>query len=203
MPNYDFKVKTAATIQPVDLPKTKTNLRVEQSETFWDDEINDLLEEATEEVSDQSDRSFGATQYTLRLPRFPRRNGIYLPRPPLVSVDEIRYADSAGDPQTFTDFRVVDGMVAMLFPAYGFYWPSIQTTGQGLVEIDYTAGHACQSDIPKQARRAILILVNQRFKNREDPKIPMAVTRLINQMRPGDEMQQPIMEGAAATQYDR
>lgn len=200
MNEYDLKIKTAAVLEPVDLAAAKMQLRVEATETYWDAEIQAMLDSATELVTEMADISLGQTSYTLRLRRFPRpKSGdcaIYLPRGPLISVDAIRYTDIAGDAATIAaeDFSIIDDMASLVFPAPGTSWPAVSCDTPRAVEIDYTSGYATQGAIPKRAVHAIKLIVADWYLQREDYElgnVSRASRSLIEQLRPGDEFHRP------------
>ncbi len=84
----------------------------------------------------------------LTLPEFPSGEPVYLPFPPLISVDSVTYLDSDGADQTLTettDFRIGrEGRVAYIAAAYGKAWPVGRVQG-GAVTILYRAGYQAGS----------------------------------------------------------
>lgn len=197
--DYELAVRTAPTFLAVSIGEAKQQIRVEADESDEDAYIKALIEDATELVGDLSDRTLAQTAYTLKLDRFPVGSGryrstepVYLPKPELVSVDEVRYTDENGDTQTLDTVQVSTGLRSVIVPDYDTCWPATRRISNA-VEIDYTSGHASATAIPRRARRAILLLIGDWFRNREDAgdrkqhTIPNGVQALIEQLRPGDD----------------
>ena len=212
MPTSRLSSVTAPLVMPVELSQLKAQCRIEQSETAWDAELELQRQAAITYVEEAADITLGQRQYALQLTRFPiaRLNDIYLPRPPLVSVDEIKYQDTAGAWQVIpdTDYEVLPGGVSVVRPVYGKYWPSTARCQLGAVEITYTAGTNDASLIDPRAKQAVLMLGAHWYLNREavtmgNPKeIQFATQALIDQVRPGDEFDQPIMDTRGAELYE-
>jgi uncharacterized phiE125 gp8 family phage protein len=133
-------------------------------------------------------RSFGEQVWTLTLDAFPA-GSIYLPLPPLQSVDVLEYTKTDGTTGTITDFREfgVGSVVGAGFvlPAYDAAWPDTRDEPEA-VRITFTAGYA---SAPPQVKHAILLLVGEWYENREDAgairltEIPTAASSLLMPLR--------------------
>lgn len=95
---------------------------------------------------------------------------ITIPRPPLVSVQTVKYYDAAGTLQTISsanyqvDIRSRPGRVA---PLSTYTWP-LPGTRLDPVEIAYTAGFGTDADsVPHDLRAALTMLVAHWNENRE------------------------------------
>lgn len=91
--------------------------------------------------------------------------GIVLPMPPVISVDEITYLDSAGatqtlDPAAYFAAGLGSSHAATVFPTTR--WPSAQS-----VSVSFTAGFGDADDVPEDIRDAILAVIGARFAWRE------------------------------------
>lgn len=84
---------------------------------------------------------------------------------PVSAILSIDYDDVDGVQQTLTDFRFVDGLMAVLLPAYGSSWPVAQNEA-GSVRVTYTAGYA-DGAVPPAFDQAVLFLVAHYYANRE------------------------------------
>lgn len=204
--DYTLEVITQPTIPDTWLGKAKRQLQIEADESVDDMMLADLLEDAAEFVGDRSDIALLPMGFRLTVPRFPCSSltPIYLPRPPLVTVDQITYLDTTGARQTLdpADYEISTGQVSMVHAATDQYWPSVKCR-EDSVQIDYTAG----ASTPRIATRAILLLVGHWFLNREASTekrladIPMGVDALISQLQPGDDFRRPIQEDLHSDHY--
>lgn len=119
-------------------------------------------------------------------------SAISIPMPPLQSVDEIRYLDSAGVQQILaaSTYRVVyTGAVnrrALITLANDQSWPSVDTV-IGAIEIDFTCGYGDNwNDIPANTRQLAKMLLASLFETRE------------SQITNGSFSQNPVMQSAMA-----
>ncbi len=206
--DYTLEVVTPATIPASWQDLMKHQCRLETSETYDDDFIDALTEEAYEYVSEKSDLTLLTTIWKLTLPCFPISSGsfIYLPRPPLASVSSIDYTDTAGDAQTLagSGYDVTSGRMSSISVAYGESWPTA-INRPGAVQITYTSGTA-DSGVPRAAMRAIKLLVAHWYLHREDAgdvknNIPHGVNDIIEHLRPGDEFFLPIRDTNTLDRY--
>ena len=107
---------------------------------------------------------------------------IDLPRPPLRSVDWIKYVDTAGilqivAPDTYTVDESSNeiGRIAL---AWNRFWPCTRYTINA-VTIRFTAGYgSAPKDVPQAIRHAILIETANLYENREDAVVGQAVNML-------------------------
>lgn len=146
--------------------------------------IDAYLESATDFAEQYQNRCLCQAEWEASYDYFPAT--FYLPVPPLFSVDEITYVDTAGVTQTLdADVYVVDaisqpGRVAL---AFGQTWPSTQSQ-IGSVTVAFTAGYASESLIPARARQAIRMLTAHMYEHRGDEAaastIPVGVMELLD-----------------------
>jgi uncharacterized phiE125 gp8 family phage protein len=161
-----------------------------------------------------NDRSFVATQWRLTLDYlpfasyggllgpaifgFPTINpaaddgSIYLPMPPLISLDAISYVDQAGTTQmmdvTTGGNQVVTslGTPGRIAPAFNTFFPFSRPTISA-VNIDYTAGYgSLASAVPMNIVLAILMLTSHYYEHRTTSvETPQGVFNLLNATRWG------------------
>lgn len=154
--------------------------------------LGDLIAAAQEEIEVSVRRAL--TRQTLRavFEGFPgcSTEPLYLPRPPLVSVESITYVDADGAEQTidveaalYVNTASTPGAVLPLTA-----WPSA-LAGRPVV-VEYTAGYATP---PARAKHACRLLVGHWYLMREavavggDPKpVPAGFMRLIAGLKWGD-----------------
>lgn len=127
------------------------------------------IKAATEAVSVAQGRQLLTAEYELTLPSL--SGVIELPRPPLQSVEEVRYRNTDGDWVVIDDsvYAVkTDALVGCIYPAYGEDWPTNQRGYTDDVVIEYTAGYGLSAaDVPATTRHAILLIAAQWFEHRE------------------------------------
>lgn len=144
MDGYALVVKTAPTDEPITPEELRQWMREHRSE--GDAELTGLIQAAREQLEIETRRAYMKTVYTLKLKRF-WTGVLELPRPPLLSVDEIRYVDSDGNSQTTsvfsTETRWRSSPFGAVFLAKDQEWPSVEGAAHVLeVEIDFTAGYS-------------------------------------------------------------
>lgn len=174
---------TTSEIEPVSLVDAKAHLRVDTSDE--DLVIQALVAAARERVESITNRAIIATTYRLELACWPASEVITLPRPPLVSVDSVKYIDAVGALQTLdaAAYQVVTptgprAERATVRPAYGLSWPSHRDQPNA-VQVTFTAGYG--SSCPAVVKAAILLLVTHLYEHRGDSAdgFPGAVSALL------------------------
>lgn len=127
--------------EPLTLPQAKAHLRVRHSGE--DQYLADLITSARQMVEDDTWRAIVRSTRRVVLNRFPGGSAaIYLPRPPLVSVESITYVAPGGATTALTGYRVdASHEPGIVVPAHGSTWPEVRD-GPSAVEIVYTAGYA-------------------------------------------------------------
>lgn len=148
--------------EPVTLAEAKLHLRVDGTDE--DALIQGLISAARETCEDRTEGTVPVTGWRLTLDTFP--DAIKLPRPPIVSVESVKYLDTAGVQQTLSPLDyVVDTVSApgYIVPAFGKAWP--ETRDQiNAVEVEYTAGSATP---PAAIKAWMLLAIGEMFMNRE------------------------------------
>jgi len=113
---------------------------------------------------------------------------IYLPKPPLVSVDSITYIDETGTQQTLDPSAyIVDGMSepARLVPVPGTSWPATQRRVNS-ISVTFTCGYGnAGTDVPSGIRVWMLMMAGTLYENRE----------LIAVLNRGQIKELPIFDG--------
>lgn len=100
----------------------------------------------------------------------PNSTGVIdLPRPPILSVDAVRYFDFAGDVQVVDPslYVVSLGTPARIQPQYSTVWPIARPTIDA-VQVDFTSGYGADgSAVPATIRQAMLLCISHWYNNRE------------------------------------
>ena len=195
-----FRLVTAPASEPVTLAEAKSHLRVTLSTD--DTYIATLIVAARESCEAAVNRSFVATTWDYVLDEFPYSIDygipvINIPKGDLISVTSVTYRDAAGSSQTLTantNYLVVAGAPGWIYPAPGQYWPATQVYRPESVAIRCTIGYgASGSSVPGAVKQAILLLVGDYYRNREQTIVgtisgPLAtgVQSLLDSVRWGD-----------------
>lgn len=146
--------------EPVSLEDIKNYLRVD----ITDDDvlISNLIKTARDYVERITNRSIVTKKYEYILDAFP--NGyIQLPRPPLISVEQVVYKTADGVEKVFTDYITdSESEPARIIAPNG--WPSESLYPVNAVKVTYQAGY---SQMPESLKHAIYMLVAHWYENRQ------------------------------------
>lgn len=185
-----LEVVTPPAFEPVTLAEAKAHCRVEVDDD--DAYITSLIAVARLMAETIARETFAATTYDYFLDGFPGFGGGYssrrireqgegpgwlptssdafirLPRPPLVSVESVKYHDPAGvlttiDPASYVASA---GVGSRIQPLPGYAWP-VALDRLDSVVVRYTSGRADAAAVPANARHAILLIVGHLYENRE------------------------------------
>lgn len=163
---------TPAPFAPVSVAELQSHTVVEHNDD--DDLLAIYIDAATAQVQADTGRAIVKQQWQADLECFPAV--IYLPKPPLLAVESVKYYDTDGTQQTLDPaaYQVsAVGIVGRLAPAPGLSWPSVQAGRFNGVVVVYQAGHVDvvagvgQSDAPAQLCQAIYLLAAHFYENRE------------------------------------
>lgn len=175
--------------EPVTLTEAKNHLRVDLTDD--DSLISALIVAAREHAEAITRRAFITQTLKLSLDAFPANNGpIYVPMPPLQSVNSLKYFDTDGVEQTLnegTDYLVDnESEPGRITPAPDTGWPATQNRPNA-VSVEFVAGFGDASKVPQGIKQAILLMVGHWYENREAVtmqgnnagELPMAVDSLL------------------------
>jgi len=179
-----IKVISPPTAEPISIEEARLHLRLDAYDSppvHPDDSIvTALISAAREWAENFTGRAISPVTLEIALDEFPRLNeGIELPRPPLISVDSVRYTDEDGDQQTMATSEYSTDTYqepSWLMPAQDTDWPSTDTVFNA-VKIRYEAGYSTPGDspdpnpLPKSIKQAILLMLSHLYENREETSI--------------------------------
>lgn len=134
--------------------------------------IQDDIDAAVLYVEKISGKQLLTATYDYKLPCFPGPySRVELPRPPVSSVDSVKYYDTSGTLTTLTvntHYTVQLGTehaAAYVMPAYSLCWPATRGYDMDVV-IRFTCGFGGAADVPQTFRKQIKLLVAHWFHNR-------------------------------------
>ncbi|HZG82708.1 MAG TPA: hypothetical protein VEZ13_18280 [Brevibacillus sp.] len=169
--------------EPITKSQVKTFLRIEESDTEYDGQLDQLISAAREWCETYQNRAYITQTFELALDHFPVASAIRLPRPKLQTVDSIQYADVSGAPVVWpADQYQTDTFSEPGYLVCKVAWPRTNGSVNNVV-ITYTSGYGnTPDDVPQKIRQAIFLLVTYWFENGMcDP--PEAVKSLLMQDR--------------------
>lgn len=165
--------------EPVTTAEVKTYLRID-GDDFG--QLEGLIKSAREAAEKFQERAFIHQTWDLVLDKFPTMP-LKIPRPPLVSVESVKYIDYKGVERTWdSENYVVDvdsepGRIAL---AYNVDWPSVELRSIGGVRIRFTAGYGVDGTVvPDSVKDAIVLYVGHRLDHPENEDIPDAFYNLL------------------------
>lgn len=165
MKSLRYELVTAPTELPISLADVKRAAVIEHNDD--DRFLKELITNATDYAQSYTLRQFCAATYDVYYDEF--AEFMELPLSPVVSVDEITYTDTAGDPQVVdTAVYEVDnlGMYPSVVLSVGKAWP-VPNKNINSVKIRFTAGYGEPKNVPGTIRQAITMLVMHWNENRE------------------------------------
>lgn len=160
----------APTAYCVDVTAAKLHCRVDVADD--DTLLTGMIAAAQEEAETIMHRAVLTQQWRLLLDAFDACDPVIPLRPAtVVSVDSVKYVDTAGVQQTLvagTDFQASVGgrFTSRLAPAYGKAWPSTRAQ-MDAVQIDVTCGWATPAAVPQVIKQWVLMRVGAYYENRE------------------------------------
>lgn len=165
---------TAPAVEPLTLDQVKQHVNDEDTDKY-NVLIDRLIGAARRQAEHRTGRALINQQWRLTLDRFAGEDArcppvIRLPRPALVSVEEVSYLDTDGVRQVLatSGYQVVtDELVGQVRPAYDTTWPDHRVT-PGSVRIDYTAGYgATAATVPDDITAWMLLAIGAWYAQRE------------------------------------
>lgn len=176
-----LRLITAPAFEPVTLDEAKLHLRVDHDEE--DALISSLIMASRTFVEQFTGRALVEQTWELVIDEFPIRE-IEIPRPPLISVNSVKYDDSSGTEQTLStsDYSVDNvsepGWVVPVVSG----WPGV-FEGINSVRINFVAGYASNNSpptdtIPASLKAAVLLQLGNLYENRESQVVGTVVNQL-------------------------
>ena len=166
-------------VPPASLPVTLDTAKDHLAVMFDDDNaiITAYISAATEAVERYTERSLITRTLEAGYYCFPAF--FELPRPPLVSVEQITYKDSDGSPIVLDSANYAVDLYSnrsIVVPVGD--WPTVDPS-PGNVLVEYVTGYgATPADIPGDIIAAILLLIGHFYSNREQDVSGVSIAEL-------------------------
>lgn len=160
----NWRVITPPASEPVSTETAKAHLRVDLPDD--DTLIVSYIAAARTKGEELARRAFLTQTLELVLDCWPTDGILKLPRPPLQSVESVKYLDSAGVEHTWTDYQTD----ARSEPGRIFFksCPGAALFPSGAITVRFVAGYGDEpAKVPAVFIQGILMLVGHWYENRE------------------------------------
>ncbi|WP_024590499.1 MULTISPECIES: phage gp6-like head-tail connector protein [unclassified Pseudoalteromonas] len=174
------KLIQAPSIEPITVEELAAHTNADDDHH---DYLQSLVPRARKRFEQRSGRLLVEQTWQFALPKF--CNEIHLPFAPLRSINSIKYINNLGQFVTLdsSDYRVIEhGLTATITPKLGGRWPAVGFKIADAVQIECVFGHGTltnegtsidnetliDQDKYDLAKQAILVLIADWFRNRED-----------------------------------
>ena len=163
-----FKLNVAAATEPVTTDEVKLYSRVAHS--VEDTVIVSWIKAARKLAEDYQHRGYIEQTYRMVYDSFPG-SCIDFPRPPLMSVESVKYYDYEDSESTFdSDDYSLDliSEIGRLSLNYGISWPTVTLRPLNAFIIDFTVGYGDDATtVPDSVKNAIYLYCTHMYENRE------------------------------------
>lgn len=161
-----LKLITAPATEPVTLAEAKVHLRCGDGE---DALLGVLIQAAREHAEHQIGRALITQTWERVIDAFPAAE-IELGMPPVSSVAQITYTDTAGTEQTMSaaDYSLdADTAPGWVLPAVNTEWPDTLDTASA-VRVRFVCGYGAASAVPAAIKSWMLLRIGTLYKLREE-----------------------------------
>lgn len=161
-----LKLITAPATEPVTLAEAKVHLRCGDDE---DALLGVLIQAAREQAEHQLGRALITQTWERVIDAFPAAE-IELGMPPVASITQITYVDTAGDTQTLSSALYTldaDTPPGWALPAEDTDWPDTLDTANA-VRVRFTCGYGAAGDVPAAIKSWMLLRIGTLYKLREE-----------------------------------
>lgn len=164
-----LSIVTQPASEPLSVAEAKSHLRVDISDD--DTLIGEYITAARVYAEGMTRRAFVEQTWDFTLDRF-QIAGIKLPIQPVTSVTYVRYVDSTGSTQIFTEGTspdvtkydvFTDRPRTLIVPKYNQVWPDTRDHPES-VTVRFVAGY---STFPGDLKQALRLMVGHQYENRE------------------------------------
>lgn len=163
----------------ITLGQAKLHARVDGTEE--DDSIAAFITAVRMHAENKTRRAVALQTLAVTFPRFPHEGGkLEIPKPPLVTVESVVYADPTGALQTlasnaYFSFTASDSIPAEVYPTIGTSWPDTQRDNPQAVVVTYQAGWTADN-IPQPIVNWMLCRVAELYEHRERVSVGQSIS---------------------------
>lgn len=164
---YGLKLITGPTVTPVSVADVRTWGRITGTTgEFAEAVLERTIKSAVKLAEKFTGLSFVHQTWSMFLDKFPAWE-IELPKPPWDSITWVKYYDTNDVQQTLASSGYLfDAVQGRLTPVLNASWPATSARINA-VDIKFVSGFGADgSDVPEDAREALLEIVQDRLKNR-------------------------------------
>lgn len=188
-----IRVTIPPATEPVTLDDIKLHCRIDHDDE--DDMLLTLITTARQFCETFTGQSFITQTLEYDLQKWPSGRAIYLPRPPVQTIAEVKYVDEDGVdvPLTVGDDYLIDtdSTLARVVLPSSITWPTETLYEVNPIVVTFTAGYGVIGDVPEYLKAAIKLLVAVYYENRENvlpaghvgKALPMGIDALLWQER--------------------
>ena len=187
-----IKIVTQPAVEPVTLDQVKVQLRIDPSDTSFDDDITALIAPARKWCEQYQNRAYITQTWERAMDQWPHicttdpiwasSNYIKLPRAPLQSIESFTYTDCESTSTVWDSSNYIVDTIAepgQVVPVSS--WPNVTLQKVNGINIRYVAGYGDDpEDVPADIRQAIIILIAYWFENGSNCAPPQAVYSLLD-----------------------
>jgi uncharacterized phiE125 gp8 family phage protein len=175
-----LKLITAPSIEPVTVAEVKQAAHIDYNNE--DTLISTWIKSARELAETFQGRAYSTQIWEMSFDNFPE-TPLYIPRPPLISIDSIKYYNYLDSEYTFDLGNLIidtDSQPGRINLAFCMSWPFVTLRSIDSVKIRYTAGNVDVAHIPASVKDAIMFYCAYRNENRAEGEIPQQFFDLLN-----------------------
>lgn len=166
---HSVAITTAAATEPITLAQAKDQCELPQDLTDDDNKVNLFIQNARAYAEGFCGRRWITQTQDVKFDAWDDlTQEIVLPYGPVQSVTHIQYIDQGGTTQTLSSsMYTVDtaNFQGSIYPNYSLLWPVARFIPNA-VTVRYVAGYGNQTQIPPQARQAMLMYVQYQYEQR-------------------------------------
>lgn len=163
-----YRLNVAASVEPLTVDQVKLYARVAHS--VEDAIIMSWIKAARKLAEDYQHRSYVEQTYRMVYDGFPP-TCIEFPRPPLISVQSVKYYDTDDNETTYDSGNYSLDLISeigRLSLNYGLSWPTVTLRPINSFIIAFTTGYGDEAaDVPDSVKNAIYLYCTFMYENRE------------------------------------
>ena len=178
MASYGLTTTVPPTDYPLSVEEAKLHLRIDHDEEY--EAVADLISAATQATEKYCSQRWIQQTLRLTLNEWPCDGVIRIPVGPVQSISSIQYVDLQGTLQTLATSgyqQWLEASPAIIAPASGQSWPSLQTGTLAPIRIVFVAGYGAKVNVPGDAKVSMKLCLTHWYENRGDGKDPHAGVR--------------------------